>query len=116
MALPEEMIMNETQESTSSALQRFEPVSEDIYSIEAVVHITQTPRHLIAVYCRHGLIAPIAPPEREGWQFDDEAIRELRRIECLRSEFGLELPALRMVVALRREIERLREEVRFLRS
>jgi DNA-binding transcriptional MerR regulator len=108
--------MNETQPTTSSALQRFEPMPEKVYSIEAVVHITQTPRHLIAVYCRHGLITPIAPPESEGWQFDDEAIRELRRIECLRTEFGLPLPALRMMTELQREVERLRDEVRFLRG
>jgi hypothetical protein len=108
--------MSDIHQSTSSTLQRFEPAPQDVYSIEAVVHLTQTPRHLIAVYCRHGLIAPIAPPEREGWRFDDEAVRELRRIEWLRSEFALELPALRMVAELRREIERLREEVRFLRS
>jgi DNA-binding transcriptional MerR regulator len=108
--------MNETQQSTSSALQPFEPVPEEIYSIEAVVHITQTPRHLIAVYCRHGLITPIAPPELNGWQFDTEAIRELRRIEHLRTEFGLALPVLRMIADLQREVERLRDEVRFLRG
>ena len=108
--------MSDIDQNPSSALQPFEPAPQDLYSIEAVVHITQTPRHSIAVYCRHGLIAPIAPPERGGWQFDDEAIRDLRRIESLRAEFGLELPALRMVLELYREIERLRAEVRFLRS
>lgn len=108
--------MKESHESPPSALQRFEPVPEEIYSIEAVVHITQTPRHLIAVYCRHGLIAPVAPPERDGWQFDDEAIRQLRRIEFLRAEYGLEVPALRLMMELRRELERLHDEVRFLRG
>ena len=81
--------MNEISYSTASALQRFEPVRDAVYSIEAVVHITQTPRHLIAVYCRHGLIAPLAPPEIEGWRFDDDAIRALRRLEGLRTELGL---------------------------
>lgn len=108
--------MPETPPPTSSTLQPFEPVPEEVYSIETVVHLTQTPRHLIAVYCRHGLITPLGPPETEGWQFDDEAIRELRRLECLRTEFGLPLPALRMMVELQREVERLRIEVRFLRG
>ena len=108
--------MNENAPDTSSTLQRFEPVAEEVYSIEAVVHLTQTPRHLIAVYCRHGLIAPIAPPERGGWLFDDEAIRELRHLQRLRDELRLELPALCVVVEMRREIEQLREEVRFLRG
>ena len=108
--------MNENAPDTSSTLQLFEPVVEEVYPIEAVVHITQTPRHLIAVYCRYGLIAPIAPPDRDGWLFDDQAIRELRHLQRLRAELRLELPALCAVVELTREIERLREEVRFLRS
>jgi DNA-binding transcriptional MerR regulator len=100
----------------SSTLQLFEPLADEVYSIEAVVHITQTPRHLIAVYCRQGLIAPITSPESDGWWFDDEAIRELRYLHRLRDELRLELPALRAVVELRREVEQLREEVRFLRA
>ena len=108
--------MNENASDPSSTLQLFEPVAEEVYSIEAVVHITQTPRHLIAVYCRHGLIAPIGPPEHDGWLFDDEAIRELRHFQRLRDELRLELPALRVFVKLQREIERLKKEVRFLGS
>jgi len=108
--------MNESQESQASALQRYEPAQQGIYSIETVVHITQTPRHAIGVYCRLGLISPVAEPEREGWKFDDEAIRELRRIERLRTVFGLELPALRMIVEMGREIECLREVLRGLRG
>jgi DNA-binding transcriptional MerR regulator len=90
-------------------------MGEDIYSIEAVVHVTQTPRHQIAVYCRHGLISPVTAPEREGWWFDGEAIRELRRIECLRVDYGMNLAGLRVISELFREVERLREEVRALR-
>ncbi len=97
-------------------LQRFEPAAGEVYPIDVVVHITQTPRYLIAVYCRHGLIAPVTSPASEGWWFDDEAIHELRHFERLRRELGLDLPALRLVVELRREVERLRDEVRFLRG
>jgi DNA-binding transcriptional MerR regulator len=86
-----------------------------VYSIEAVVHITQTPRHQIAVYCRHGLISPVTTPERDGWWFDQEAIRELRRIECLRVDYGMNLAGLRVISELYREVERLHEEVRVLR-
>ena len=98
-----------------SEMQLFEPDSETVYTIESVVHIAHVPRHLIAVYCRYGLIAPVAPPERDGWLFDDEAIRDLRQIEQLRTAYNLEIPALRAFMALRREVEQLREEVRFLR-
>jgi DNA-binding transcriptional MerR regulator len=107
--------MEETDQSSSAAPPPFEPMVEDAYSLETVVHITQTPRHQIAVYCRHGLIAPVTAPEREGWWFDQEAIRELRRIESLRHHYGMNLAALRVCVELYREVERLREEVRALR-
>ena len=111
-----EEIINQDEARTSCAVQLFEPVPEAVYPIEAVVLITQLPRHLIAVYCRHGLIAPIAPPERAGWLFDGEAIRELRYLQQLRGELRLDWPALCVVVEMRREIERLKEKVRLLRG
>ncbi len=85
------------------------------YAIEAVAQITQTPRHLIAVYCRHGLISTVQHPEEGGWVFDDEAIHKLRRIEFLRATYGLSLAAVRVISGLLRDVEELRQEVRFLR-
>ena len=96
-------------------LQRFEPAPDEVSSIETVAHLTQTPRHQIAVYYRHGLISPVAAPGQDGWWFDLEAIRELRRIGRLRIDYDLDLPALRVISGLFREVERLREEVRELR-
>lgn len=107
--------MPASEQGSSTALQPFEPTAEDVYSIETVVHITQTPRHQIAVYCRHGLITPVTAPERDGWRFDHEAIRELRRIECLRVDYDMTLAGLSVVSGLLREVEQLREEVRILR-
>ena len=107
--------MKKAKPRPSTALQPFEAVGEDVYSIETVVHITRTPRHQIAVYCRHGLISPVTAPEREGWWFDHEAIRALRRIECLRVDYEMNLAGLRVISELFREVEQLREEVRTLR-
>lgn len=104
--------MGETDSSASTELTAFDPMGEGVYSIETVVQMTQTTRHQIAVYCRHGLIAPVTEPERDGWWFDQEAIRMLRRIECLRADYGLNLAGLRVVSELYCEVERLREEVR----
>ena len=107
--------MPEAEQSASTTPPPFEPEGEDVYSIETVVQITQTPRHQIAVYCRHGLISPVTAPEREGWWFDDEAIRMLRRIERLRADYDMNLADLGVIAELFREVERLREEVRALR-
>ncbi len=87
-----------------------------IYAIESVEEITGTPRHLIAVYCRHGLISTVGRPEEDGWNFDDEAIHRLRRIEQYRSEYGMNLAGIRAMVALLQDVERLSNEVRFLRG
>jgi DNA-binding transcriptional MerR regulator len=108
--------MDEADQSLPTALQPFELMGKAVYSIEAVMHITQTPRHQIAVYCRHGLISPVTTPERDGWWFDQDAIRELRRIECLRQDYGMNIEGLRVTAELFREVEQLREEVRAWRS
>ncbi|HUJ45138.1 MAG TPA: chaperone modulator CbpM [Opitutaceae bacterium] len=107
--------MPEADSGASTTPPGYAPAGEEVYSIETVVQITQTPRHQIAVYCRHGLLSPVTAPEREGWWFDDEAIRMLRRLERLRVDYDMNLAGLRVISELFREVERLREEVRALR-
>jgi len=93
----------------------FAATMDNVYSIETVVQLTRTPRHQIAVYCRHGLISPVPAPERAGRWFDDDAIRMVRRIERLRVDHDLNLAGLRVIAELLREVERLRDDVRALR-
>ena len=47
--------------------------------------------------------------------FNDEAIRILRRIEYLRTAYGLNLIGIKLIMDLLTEVERLREELRFRR-
>jgi DNA-binding transcriptional MerR regulator len=90
--------------------------THEYYAIETVAEITGTPKHTIAVYCRHGMISPIGEPEEEGWTFDDEAILKLRHIEQLRMQYGVNLAGLRLMTSLMNELEELRREIRFLRG
>src|SRR4051812_6699497 len=90
--------------------------SHRAYSIETVEEITSTSRHQIAVFCRYGLLSTVDEPETGGWTFDDEAIHKLRRLEFLRAEYGLNLTGLRAMAELLHNVERLREELRFLRG
>jgi hypothetical protein len=90
--------------------------THSVYSIEAVEEITSTPRHQIAVYCRYGLVATVGEPESSGWTFDDEAIRKVRQLEFLRAQYGMNLTGLRAMAELLHDVERLQEEVRFLRG
>ena len=83
-----------------------------LHSIEAVSRITRLPRHRIAVYCRHGFVAPARDPELGGWYFDDEALRMICELEHLRSAYGMNLNSLRLTQNLLVQVRRLREEVR----
>ena len=100
------MKTNEASPVSPAALQLYEPSSSQVYSIESVVRMTQTPRHLIGVYCREGLIHPLGPPERDGWYFDGRTIRVLRRITQLRADYDLNLRALAVVLDLLDQHER----------
>lgn len=104
--------MNDPAALQETALEPFEPVADDIYSIETVVHITQTPRHQIAVYCHHGIVSPVTTPERDGWWFDHDAIRALQRIETLRVDYAMNLAGLRAISEMLRELKQLRAQVR----
>ena len=99
----------------TAALQLFEPAADAVFSIEIVAQLTRTPRHRIALYCRHGLLSPLTSPESEGWLFNEDAIRTLRQIESLRSSYGVNIAGLQLIAKLLHDREQLREEVRFLR-
>jgi DNA-binding transcriptional MerR regulator len=96
-----------------TALQLFEPDARVVYTLDAVASLTQIRRRLIVVYCKHGLVSPVMDPACSGWYFNDEAIRILRRIENLRTAYGLNLVGLKLIVDLLTEVERLREELKF---
>ena len=98
-----------------SALEVFEPAAGSIYSIEQTARLAGVPRRAIAVYFRYGLVSLAADPDVGGWYFDDEGIRTLRQIERLRNSLGMSLTAVKLVLQLSHEVERLRQEVRFLR-
>jgi DNA-binding transcriptional MerR regulator len=88
--------------------------SGSTYTLETVERITHISRDRIVLYYRHGLVSPITrEPELV---FDDEAIHKLRRIAFLLSEYGINHDGLRVFSSLLNEVERLREEVRFLRE
>jgi DNA-binding transcriptional MerR regulator len=100
-------------ETPITALQLFEPDARAVYTLDAVASLTQVRRRLIVVYCKHGLVSPVMDPACSGWDFNDEAIRILRRIEDLRTAYGLNLVGIKLFMDLLTEVERLREELKF---
>ena len=106
--------MNIAEEVPVRTLQRFEPDPEAVYTIEAAAHLAHVQRHRILVYCKQGLVSTVSTPERAGYVFNDEGIRALRQIEYLQTEQGINLAGTRIILELLKEVERLRNEVRFL--
>jgi len=84
-----------------------------IYTIEAIADLAQVPRRLIVLYYKHGLVVPAENSPDSGWYFDDRAIHVVRRIEYLRRACGMNLTGIKLMMNLMKEVERLREEVRF---
>lgn len=97
-------------------LELHEPHPGTLYSLEGVVHLTGASRRSILVYCKSGLVRPKGDLENDPLAFDDEAVYTIRRIEHLRSERGINLEGVRLILELLTEVQRLKNEIRFFRS
>jgi DNA-binding transcriptional MerR regulator len=98
--------MTRTNKSSVSAVQLFEPDPDVVYTIEAAGQIAHTPRRTILIYCRHGLVSSVTNPAREGYYFDLDAIRTLRRIAFLRADCGVNFVGIKLILRLLNEMER----------
>lgn len=90
--------------------------SGELYTIETVEQITHISRDRILFYQQRGLITAVPSEKPEETRFDDDAILQLRRIALLLSEYGVNEKGVQAFASLFNEVERLREEVRFLRK
>jgi len=108
--------MNNTDKVSDHALQLFEPDPDVVYTIETTANLTHVGRRNILVYYKQGLLPSVLVPESGGYYFNDEGIRSLRRIEHLHNTLGINLRGTRMILDLMNEVERLRDEIRFLRD
>jgi DNA-binding transcriptional MerR regulator len=100
---------------TGQSLEMREPQPGALYSLEAVVQLTGVSRRSILVYCKSGFIQARQSSDAEPMTFDDEAIYTIRRIDHLRSERGINLEGIRMILGLWNELRQLQDEMRFLR-
>jgi DNA-binding transcriptional MerR regulator len=100
-------------EKSMEALQPVEYSARATYTIEAISNLAQVPRRLLVLYYKHGLVVPTAESLGSGWYFDDQAIHVVKRIEYLRTECGVNLEGIKLIMGLMKEVERLREELRF---
>ncbi len=93
-----------------TAMTVWEPEPEMLYTIDQAARFAGMPRRHILLYARSGLIASATESCDYGWFFTAETIRTLRRIESLRALHCCNVSAVRLVLGLMKEIERLRAE------
>jgi DNA-binding transcriptional MerR regulator len=87
----------------------FEPDPEATYSLDVVAEITGVSTQTILHYREQGLL-PASDPNPA--QFDDEALRVIRRIDHLQTHFEMNAEALKLVISLMNEVERLQGDLR----
>ncbi len=100
-------VSNEMVATPSRWLELFDPPADAVYTIEAAAQLTGVPRRTILVYCKHSLLSPLLDTGVEGYSFDGDGIRSLRRIEALRTVCGDDFAGIRIILDLTKELERL---------
>ncbi len=86
------------------------------YTLAAAARLTGVHPDLLRYYCRSGLLGEARTHAEAEPAFDDTALYEVRRIEHFRRHHDVNLRALPLVCELAHEVERLQEELRFLRD
>ena len=101
-------------QTSSRAIQLFEPPADAVYTIDATSRMVGIPRRIIVIYCKHKLLSPAFDTGDPGYYFDGDGIRALRRIEALRSVCGDHFVSIKMILDLTAALERLRADIRLL--
>jgi hypothetical protein len=100
-------VSNEMVPTPSRWLQLFDLPADAVYTIEAAAQLAGVPRRTILVDCKHRLLSPLLDTEVEGYSFDGDGMRSLRRIEALRTVCGDDFAGIRIILDLTKELERL---------
>ena len=92
------------------------PSNQAPYSLEELARLAGVSPALVQRYLDDGLIEPVAGNARTAWFFDDNALFELRRIQRLRRELGVNLAGVAVIHDLLQQIDDLKAELERLRQ
>jgi MerR family transcriptional regulator/heat shock protein HspR len=92
------------------------PAKEGPYSLEELAQLADVPPALAQHYFDEGLLEPVAGHARTAWFFDDNALYELRLIQRLRRELGVNISGVAVIRQLQRQIDELKKEIEQLRE
>jgi DNA-binding transcriptional MerR regulator len=104
--------MNPSPDSQPEDLPLIEADLEATYTLEVVARISGVSPETILLYREQGFIASVRSENPDTYYFDNEALRAIRRLEHLRTELKLNETALKLMLNLLTELERLRDETR----
>jgi MerR family transcriptional regulator, heat shock protein HspR len=97
-------------------LRMVSPSTESPYSLEELARLGGVSPALVQRYFDEGLIEAVAGNQHTSWFFDDNALFELRRIQRLRHELGVNIAGIAVIRELQRQIEELEAEIERLRG
>ena len=83
------------------------------YSLDTAAQLADVHPDLLRHYCQAGLLGEDRASTDKEQIFDDDALYELRRVEHYRRHHHVNLHVLPLVIGLLREVESLRDELRF---
>src|SRR6185503_15386276 len=108
--------MNGSTEMALIRLRIVSPSNQSPYTLEELARLGGVPPALAQRYVDEGLLEPVAGHPRTAWFFDDNALFELRRIERLRHELGVNIAGVAVIRDLLRQIDELKAELERLRN
>lgn len=83
-----------------------------VYTVGIVAQLAGLSSRTVVRYLEQGLISPRASPRPGAVEFDEEALRLLRRIEHLRTHYRMTPQGLKLTLRLLEELERLQDLLR----
>lgn len=98
--------------AAASSLQTSTSEPAALHPIKTAARLARMPQRLVLVYCRHGLVTPHPASGKGELYFNRHAIRTLQRIAFLRSECGMNVAGVELVMKLLLDIEELRAATR----
>jgi len=86
------------------------PSRDTVYDLNTLARLADVHPALVSQYVRRGLLDPLDDGDEREWRFDDASLNLLRKIQRLRSELGVNINGVAVILELLRQIEDLRQE------
>jgi DNA-binding transcriptional MerR regulator len=92
------------------------PTRQAPYTLDELASLGGVPPALVQRYFDEGLLEAVAGNSRTAWFFDDNALFELRRIQRLRRELGVNIAGVAVIRDLLEQIDELKAELEHLKA